>query len=588
LKRFVATIFMVLALSVLFATTYTIDNYNFIFEGKTDVSMVYSKLALEDFTQFESYEDLVDYVKSKEREIHNWGIFNGTESTVIELEDSVEEEKHYIAVFEINDKSPLFIFPTPKYDSNTGLSIGIKMDSKNFLGKLALFTVNAKMEQTNNSFKEADYTLNFNLSKLPIGGFNMDNILSFEYDGGEKDFLKGTTLSLTSKLYGINISSFKMDVSSTLEFEGIESLSTSSWTLSSSFYDIKLGSANFKIGGYLEFTPTSNDIKTFGLSEFNYSTTLSNLLNSIGGFTLSHALTSYPRIEKTVTKNSLSYGGLKLRDKTVTLTLSIDTVKFKSNDDMDITKKEHISVPFSLPFGFTFTPGVTFQNTYKANLEEKIKDWSVDKNVILAASLSRSNLSKVVDGNQDFYEGISFSFSVSRTMPLLDFLAESSSQYAILSMKWFPVATTWINPSIRISGIVSTSQGIGLLSNDSESPTIAEYMRGIRNNNEYNETSWNTRVAANINLTTKCINLGSWARTYAIPFVDIAYLEKKDQDAKWLYTVGIEGIGIINNHSNYPVRASLGFNTESIKTFMDTKDFDDLEYELFFGLGFFY
>ena len=65
-------------------------------------------------------------------------------------------------------------------------------------------------------------------------------------------------------------------------------------------------------------------------------------------------------------------------------------------------------------------------------------------------------------------------------------------------------------------------------------------------------------------------------------------LHNKDAEVKMLYTVGIEGIGIINNHPNYPVRASLGFNTESIKKYAETKNFKDLEYELFFGLYYFY
>jgi len=115
-------------------------------------------------------------------------------------------------------------------------------------------------------------------------------------------------------------------------------------------------------------------------------------------------------------------------------------------------------------------------------------------------------------------------------------------------------------------------------------------MRGIRDNNVDSKTNkWTTVAVANLNLTTKCINLGSWARTYAIPFVDVAYLKNSETDTKkTLCTVGIEGIGIINDHPNYPVRASLGFNTESIKKYAETKNFKDLEYELFIGLDFFY
>lgn len=545
MKRIILATLMLLLMSALFATTYTIDTYNFIFEGNTDVSMVYSKLKLEDYTSFDTYEDLEAHVRSKEQELANWSVFNETDSLVVENENSTEEEKHYTAVFEINDKTPLFIFPTPKYDSNTGISMGIRMDSKNFLGKLALLTTKIGIEQTDNTFKNADYSLLFYLTKLPLGSVaNMDTSLEFTYDASKQSFLQGTNL-----------------------------------TVGTSFYDIKLGdTVTFSFNSAIKLNSTSDDLETFGIENVSYSASFGNLLNSLGGFSLSHSLYYYPRSKTTETSNTLSYGGFKLRNKTVSLSLTISTTKVTGNDNLKLVRTESVSVPFYLPFSFTLTPGISFSNTYYTNGETDMKNWSVSKELVASATLSFSKLNRDIDGNQDFRKGISFSLYGSRTMPLTDFL-NPSSQYATISITLFPFATSWLNPSVRILGIISQSATTSI--------GVAEYMRGIRNDNE-NNTSWNTKLIANINITTKCINLGSWARTYAIPFVDVALLANKDQDPKWLSTVGIEGIGIINSHSNYPVRASLGFNTESIKKFAETKEFDDLEWELFFGLNYFY
>ena len=543
-------------MSALFATTYIIDNYDFIFEGNTDVSMVYTKLGIKDYTSFDSYEELEAHVRSKEQEIANWDIFNETDSMVVELDGGNEEEKHYTAVFEINDKSPIFIFPTPKYDSNTGISMGIRMDSKNFMGKLAKLTTKIGMDQTDNTFKNADYSLIFNLSSLPIGNvMNMDTTLEFSYSGSAKSFLQGTKL-----------------------------------TLGNSFYGIKLGDVSFSFSDSLVMNPTEDDISSFGVSYFYYTASFGNLLPSLGGFSFNNTLYYYPRSQLTYTYNTLSYGGLKLRDKTVSLSLSATTYKYNTSDNLTLIISESASVPFYLPFGFTFTPGLSFSSSYTYG-ETDMHNWSVSKSLTASASLSFSRLNRDIDGNQDFRKGISFSLYGNRSMPITDFLT-STSQYATLSITWFPFATSWINPSVRVLGIVSqlaTNSPIYPYTSTSYlSYFLAEYMRGIRNDNENNYGNWNTIMVANINITTKCINLGSWARTYAIPFVDVAFLSQKDQDPKWLSTVGIEGIGIINNHSNYPVRASLGFNTESIKKFAETKEFDDLEWELFFGLGFFY
>ena len=594
MKRFIMAALVVLsAISAAFATTYVIDQYDFNFEGKTDVSEVYKFLGIANGASFASYEELQAHVVEKTQKLVNERIFTSVDYSIVEtnvVETSTDEgpiyDYHYTAVYTVNDKSPFFIFPTPKYDSNYGAKVGIRVDSKNFGGKLAKFQINADMKQNDHSFEKAEYSMDFNILGYPIKDSKLDTTLSFKYDG-RTGGLKGTTLGLSSKLTGIKVANFKMDASASISFKGIENYTGSELALSTYFYDIKFGdTVGFSLSSGLKFTPTKNELSSMGCSEFTYTASLSNLLSSIGGVSLSHKLTYAPRTKTTTTNNSLSYYGLSLRGKQITTTFGLDTTKVTDNPSMTIVASGTASMSFGLPLGLTLAPSLKLYNTYKTKGTWDMVEWDMDKRMTASATLSRSTLNYVIDGNSDFRKGMTLSMAASRDMGLMNLLKDPV-QSVQMQFTWFPFANSWLNPSIRINGSVASSASRAPVPSASTT-YIADYMRGIRDDNPYSAQSWNTKVVANLDLTVKCINLGSWARTYAIGFMDIAMLHNKDAEVKMLYTIGFEGIGIINDHPNYPVRASLGFNTESIKTFMETKDFHDLEYELFFGLYYFY
>lgn len=594
MKRFIMAALVVLsAISTVFATTYIIDQYDFNFEGKTDVSEVYGFLGLTNGTSFASYEELQAHVVDKTQKLVNERIFTSVDYDIVEgdvVETSTDAGSdyayHYTVVYKVNDRSPFFIFPTPKYDSNYGAKVGLRIDSKNFGGKLAKFQINADMKQNDHSFEKAEYSLDFNILGYPINNSKLDTTLSFKYDG-KTGGLNGTTLGLSSKLSGIKIANFKMDASASISFKGIENYTGSELALSTYFYDIKLGdTVGFSLSSGIKFTPTKNELSSMGCNEFTYTASLSNLLSSIGGVSLSHKLTYAPRAKTTTTNNGLTYYGLSLRGKQITTTFGLDTTKVADNPNMTITASGTASMSLGLPLGLTLSPSLRLYKTYTTDGTWDMLKWGIDKRMAASATLSRSTLNYVIDGNSDFRKGMSLSIAASRDMSLMNLLKDPS-QYVQMQFTWFPYANSWLNPSIRINGSVASSASRAPVPSAS-STYIADYMRGIRDDNTYSAQSWNTKVVANLDLTVKCINLGSWARTYAIAFTDIAMLHNKDAEVKMLYTIGFEGIGIINNHPNYPVRASLGFNTESIKKYAETKNFKDLEYELFFGLYYFY
>lgn len=487
MKRLIFVALLLLLTSFAFSTTYVIDSYNFILQENTDASVIYSKLKLQDHLCFESYEALKRFVTSKEQEIANWNIFNTTESYVIESpqnkENSNAEEMHYTAVFEINDKSPIFVFPVPKYDSNTGLSLGVGISSENFAGKLAHFFSQLIVEQKDKTFENANYSLEFFINNFPIFNFQMDAFCTFLYNGQTK----GVSLDLGS-----------------------------------TFFDIKLGeTVTFKINPKIKFTPTAD--KLFAVNEYSYTATFENLLTSLGGFTFTQGLSYTPKTNTFKATHSLTYYGIKIK-------------------------------------GDPLKPSLSFQNN----------------EITAAVSWEHSELNKDIHGNQDFRKGTSLSLAFFRTQPISNLLT-ATSQYATFTFKWFPYANNWLNLSTRLTAILSQNP-TNHLSDDNpnnQSSLISSYLRGLNTNGYNSQQLYNAIVIVNLDLKTKCFDLGSWARTYATPFIDIALLVNEEQSSTLLYTFGIEAIGVLCNHASYPLRVSLGFNS-------------NLDSEVFVGTYYYY
>ncbi len=545
-KRLFLVVFLLVLASFIFATTYTIDNYKFVFNGNTDASVAYSKLQLEDYTSFGSYEDLKKYVKAKEQEIANWNIFNQTSSTIEEIttsaanistaaNTSAPDEKHYTAIFTINDNLPIIAYPIPSYDTNTGLSLGVAASSENFLGKLSHFFTKFMVEQRDRSFEKSYCFFELLIDRFPIANFFLDTNVTFEY--------KALTQDLT--LY-------------------------SRTTLS----NIKIGEAatfRFQAG----FALKASESQTLGFDNFFYTATFANIFESLGGFTFTQNLTYKPATQEVKTSSALSYFGIKLRDQTVTLNLEIITLNASKTDNfIDITMKEAITIPYEFPLDILFSPSFVFTNPFTKNTE---------KTFTASVSLTRSGVNKYIDGNQDFKKGISFSLFITRTMPIDDW-SDESSQYAKLSVTYFPYANDWINPAVRISGIFSKNPVNNLTTDSPEGSnpaTFVTYLRGIIDDSKYNKALWNSIFIANLSLTTKLVEVGTWAKVYVVPFADIAFLAQKEGTSHWLCTIGIETLGLLNDLANFPLRVSVGFNTESFAS-------SNLEYEIFVGIGFFY
>ena len=99
----------------------------------------------------------------------------------------------------------------------------------------------------------------------------------------------------------------------------------------------------------------------------------------------------------------------------------------------------------------------------------------------------------------------------------------------------------------------------------------------------------NMAMTLNLDLMFNFIKFGDFCRTYAVAFSDVFVGSNSDGSFDSLVTVGAEGIIILDSHPGYPIRGSLGVNADHlVKLMKGEMSLNEIEYELYIGLYFFY
>nr|MCR4676702.1 hypothetical protein [Sphaerochaetaceae bacterium] len=121
--------------------------------------------------------------------------------------------------------------------------------------------------------------------------------------------------------------------------------------------------------------------------------------------------------------------------------------------------------------------------------------------------------------------------------------------------------------------------------------TLNSIVRGVRlDNEEIDGGGYESRFMGyfSANLTTAFLYFEEFGHLYVSPFIDaVVFTTEFGDDTELISGVGLEGYLIMDSHASYPIRASLGFNLESIIDKFKGGT-DPLEYELFIGLNFLY
>ena len=229
MKRF-CFFFLILVVAVcsLFAEHFIIENYVFDISGKTKESVIRSLVVPSRREEFSSKEELVNALNNKVQALDNKRVFKSVTYT---LTERVDGENVYVTVnFDIDDAHTFLIIPYPKYDTNVGTILGVKVFDTNLLGTFSDFTATVRAIFPPESFGSPEYDAKFDLTGLKLGAANLST--SFVGYTNTKEFKYSLSVnSIPMWKYSLN-TSFSIQRESNLN----------KYSFSSSLNNISLGS----------------------------------------------------------------------------------------------------------------------------------------------------------------------------------------------------------------------------------------------------------------------------------------------------------------------------------------------------------
>lgn len=554
-------------------TGYSIANYSFDVTGKTKESALRRDVVPAVEPVYDSETDLVGALDAKRQVLLNRRLFNAVSYsyTLTAIADSIA---YYDVLFTVEDASSIFALPYPKYSTDDGLRFGIKGYNRNLLG----------------TYSQLQFVINTTQTSA------RDENNFWDWSQREDYFL----IELDNFLVG----SASIDIDT--EFSGR--------LFSYGSYDVDINVKDIPFfGAKLRFNPSiEGTVDPTGL----WTITQYELITDLGTFRIGDARHSwYNEVTLTgqvptaiATTTTIRQHDLSVFSHPINFSLTVDAAAKLRNaqDDPDfiptlVKLGPDLGTGFSLPLGFSWYTNVA----PRLNIpQHSYPEYWV--NITYSNTLSRSN----INWHDDFRTGSSLKLRFNMYWDMMpepvdnpaDALDPTKTGWiAEAQFTWFPFATKLFNPSLRLTGHYSNAAK-GLLPLDDadtgETTVIADYMRGILESNFSASALGDSRMLAligNFNLTTRFINLGSFAKTYVSPFVDFGIFSDSDtfstkiEDYDWLGTVGFEGIGILNWFPSFPIRASLGLNLKDIISYSQKQiAATDIEYEIFFGMDFFF
>jgi len=557
LKRGVVTVLLFFMVTALFAaeplvttdqvTAYVIQDYKFSVKGKSkDFALRSVVVPSGGDPIFLTEEEMDKALASKRQMLINKRIF-----TSVEYEYSLESYSrgaaYYVATFHIEDASTFLAIPFPKFDNDeVGFRLGVKMFAPNLLGTFSDLEISGSVTQGNGGrtgWDNREDALTVNLTSFPIGKTFLDFTFDYERTKGSPNAGK--------------------------------------FNLSTNWKNITVKGSKLNIAPWGKFTPSS-DFSSWNPIEYGVSWNLGPFKQNESLFSLYNQVKRHANLKQLYTLTHLNQLGLSFFSLPISFRITAESNAVLGSHALSyMNVGATLGTVFSLPFGFRWSTSVA------ATLHYKPADDPVPYSYLLSNTLSKSN----INWKGNFRKGISFSLSyITDIYPQPEYWKERTEWYAASTISWFPIATSFFNPSIQFRGFVGENKRSNYFSYNS---TIADYMRGYLTGTIEGmklNTIREYGAIINMNLTTKFINFG-FAKSYASPFIDIGifYNEENPDKPTIISTAGLDGWGILNKFPKYPVRGSLGFNLQDVRKAIDNEiDFTEIEWELYIGMGLFF
>ena len=610
IKRILILSLAFLLCSGIFAATYKIIDYDLDVSGKTMDYSVKRLIVPSGEEIFETEEALLNALNAKKQTLINQRIFKSVEYSYF-LGESVDDCIPVAVIFKIKDARTFLVLPYPKYDSNIGTRLGARLWDNNFLGTLAKLsgTVHATFE--NNDWSNPLYYGKFELTDFLLGQTTMSFSLFAEgrarealYDysvsssfthipllfGTWLDFGlsgaksgEGVKYALSSSIGGIKLG--PIGISPSFSAEHYDKAPASCfYTPSLSLSGISIGNIGISFSDSVKFIRTSeSSYKELTPDTITHTTNLSFNGNFLTGVNFSNTITYYPLAAENATDlyfyNTASYS------------LSDVSTLYLMENIATATDTNKVSY-FDTGVGLSQRINIGSKVSVTPKLSEYLRIYPTESGLeyaryyILEASTSGNYVNWV--GN--YRNGIEYRATISEAWMqkynVREAFGEKGGVFDHFEVSAYKLLWGWFNPSVRVIFNYAVNKGgYGYIFGSSAS-TLAEELRGIRNNQVADSNM--LAFVANINLLSyfPLPSFFSFFDAYANVFFDYA-LVKRDlaTPAENFYGIGFEGIGILKDYPSYPIRLSVGFDLEQLVEYINhggSKGF----YEIYFGMGF--
>ena len=608
MKKWILSVLMLLIGISLSAASFKIVDYDFDVSGKTMDFALKRIIVPSNEEVFDSEESLVKALDGKKQRLINQRVFKEVEYSYF-LGEDVDDVIPVSVFFKIKDARSFLVLPYPKYDSNIGARLGVRLWDSNFLGSLANLTgvVHATFED--NDWSDPLYYGKFELEDFLVGKTTMSFTLLGEGRFGEELenygiyssfnniplFLgtwlnlslsatkngAGTQYSMGTTLGGVKLGSVGLTPSLNVVYYDKSP--------ASSYYVPSLSTSGISIGNIgISFSDSAKFIHVGENKELKpeYVTHVTNLAfngDFLHGVSFSNTTTYYPLAAENATDlyfyNTASYS------------LSDVSTLYLMENIATATDTNKVSY-FDTGVGLSQRINIGSKVSVTPKLSEYLRIYPTESGLeyaryyILEASTSGNYVNWV--GN--YRNGIEYRATISEAWMqkynVREAFGEKGGVFDHFEVSAYKLLWGWFNPSVRvIFNYAVNKDGYGYIFGSSAS-TLAEELRGIRNNQVADSNM--LAFVANINLLSyfPLPSFFSFFDAYANVFFDYA-LVKRDlaTPAENFYGIGFEGIGILKDYPSYPIRLSVGFDLEQLVEYINhggSKGF----YEIYFGMGF--
>ncbi len=609
-KALVFVLFFIVLVSSVFAESFIIRDYDFDISGKTQKWVVRNLIIPSGEEKFSSRDELVSALEGKKQALLNKRLFKSVDYTY--TEEAAGDVIYVDVLYAIVDARSILILPYPKYDTNSGARLGLRVYNSNTLGtfsslegvihgtfqlwdfdttqyytefkltelKLGSTTVSASFSgDATQTGGVSNYNASFSVGNILVAGkFPMAVNLSFKnVTGGEKTYNASWSLSGLS-LFGV---SFTPSVSTEIH----ETNKTSSYiTPALSISGIKLWNVNISFSDSVKYT-NSEDFK---FAQASHTTNISFSSGIFSKFSLSNTLT-YKLKSSLAVNNTLTY---KLTGAT-TLYL-YENLSYTGEDYFLSSLDSGVGISQTMSIGThtTFTP--TVQEWLKTTFSSDGADPVFSRRFVISGSAGAN----LINWKGGFREGVSYSFSISESWNQnYGTLTAAGSNVDRFEFTGHKILFGWLNPSIRIIANYTNNAGGKGAIDGGGSAILGEYLRGIRNQTIIDDGRNNNLFVAvvNFNVLSKFplpSIMSKWMAAYVNGFVDYAFtkhgVDSSDANKVRHYVgFGVEGIGILHDYPSYPIRLSLGFDARKLLQYVKGETDSRGFYEIYFGIGFF-